>query len=105
MFHGARGRAYRINNVVLDPAETAPVAFVFALPSRSAVPTQFAEMYDLREANPAIINDSIYNDTSDFRLREDGWLLEKVSVLIPFSEMQSRLPTMYAADGANQTQT
>jgi hypothetical protein len=54
-------------------------------------------MYDLREAYPRITNDSVYNDSGDFRLREDGWLLEKVSVLIPFSEMQSRIPRMHAA--------
>jgi hypothetical protein len=101
LFRGASGRAYRIGNVILDPAELAPVAFVFALPSRSAVPSQFAEMYDLSAAYPAITNDSIYNDNSDFRLREDGWLLEKVSVLIPFSEMQTRIPRMHAATTTN----
>lgn len=97
LFQGASGRGYRIGNVILDPAETAPVAFVFALPSRSAVPAQFAEMYDLREAYPRIANDSVYNDAGDFRPREDGWLLRKVSVLIPFSQMQSQLPRMHAA--------
>jgi hypothetical protein len=94
LFHGASGRAYRIGNVILDPAEAAPIAFVFALSSRSTVPNQFTEMYDLRAAHPLITNDSVYNDAGDFRVREDGWLLEKVSVLIPFSEMQARMPTM-----------
>ncbi len=96
-FQGASGRGYRVSNVILDPAETVPVAFVFALPSRSAVPAQFAEMFDLTAAYPSVTNDSIYNDASDFRLREDGWLLEKVSVLIPFSEMRSRLPRMHSS--------
>jgi hypothetical protein len=95
LFKGASGRSYRIGNVILDQTETAPVAFVFALPSRTAVPTQFAEMFDLRAAYPRITNDSVYNDAGDFRVREDGLLLEKVSVLIPFSEM-SRIPTMHA---------
>jgi hypothetical protein len=54
-------------------------------------------MYDLHAAHPAIANDSVYNDAGDFRLREDGWLLEKVSILIPFSEIQSRIPRMYEA--------
>ena len=97
LFQGASGRSYRIGNIILDASETAPVAFVFALPSRSAVPAQFTEMYDLHAAHPAIANDSVYNDAGDFRLREDGWLLEKVSILIPFSEMQSRIPRMHEA--------
>lgn len=96
LFKGASGRSYRVGNIILDPAETAPIAFVFALPSRSAVPSQFAEMYDLRAAYPQIANDSVYNDAGDFRVREDGWLLEKVSVLIPFSEMQARIPQTLA---------
>jgi hypothetical protein len=96
LFTGASGRSYRIGNVILNEAETTPVAFVFALPSRTAVPNQFAEMFDLREAYPRITNDSVYNDAGDFRIREDGWLLKKVSVLIPFSEMQSRIPSALA---------
>ncbi|HZK90444.1 MAG TPA: hypothetical protein VFC56_09890 [Stellaceae bacterium] len=96
LFQGASGRSYRISSLIMDETETAPIAFVFPLPSRSAVPAQFTEMYDLRAAFPRIANDSVYNDAGDFRVREDGWLLEKVSVLIPFSEMQSRLPTMLA---------
>jgi hypothetical protein len=54
-------------------------------------------MYDLREAYPRITNNSVYNGSGDFRLREDDWLLEKVSVLIPFNQMQSRIPRMHAA--------
>jgi hypothetical protein len=95
-FKGASGRSYRIGNVILDPAETEPVAFAFALSSRNAVPAQFTEMYDLRAALPRIANDSIYDDAGDFRIREDGWLLEKVSVLIPFSELRSRIPRLHA---------
>jgi hypothetical protein len=94
LFQGASGRSYRIGNLIMDRTETKPLAFVFALPSRSAVAARFTEMFDLRAAHPEITNDSIYNDAGDFRVREDGWLLEKVSVLIPFSEMRARIPTM-----------
>jgi hypothetical protein len=45
---------------------------------------------------PSISNDIVYNENSDFRVREDGWLLEKVSILIPFGEMQARIPSMHA---------
>jgi hypothetical protein len=96
LFQGASGRSYRIGNLILDRTETKAVAFIFALPSRNAVPAQFTEMYDLRSAYPDITNDSVYNDAGDFRVREDGWLLEKVSVLTPFSEMRARIPTMLA---------
>jgi hypothetical protein len=95
-FQGASGRLYRISNLILNRTETEPVAFIFTLPSRSVVPTQFAEMYDLRAAYPRIINDSVYNDAGDFRVREDGWLLEKVSVLVPFSEVPTHIPPMLA---------
>jgi hypothetical protein len=95
-FKGASGRTYRIGNIILNLHETEPIAFAFAVPSRRAVPDRFYESSDLREAFPNIANDSIYNDASDFRIKEDGWLLEKVSVLIPFSEVRPRVLKLHA---------
>ncbi|HVB15635.1 MAG TPA: hypothetical protein VNF04_03810 [Stellaceae bacterium] len=90
-FKGASGITYRVPNVILD--QTLQRAFVFAVPlaSRSAVPTQFRELFDLKAAFPSVYNESIYNDASDFRPREDGWILEQVGDVVAISALRERL--------------
>lgn len=103
-FKGGSGRSYRITNVILDAQEMHAAAFVFALPSRSLVPAQFAEMFDLKAAHADTANDTIYNEAGDFRRKEDGWLLEKVSELIPFGEIAERLPRQIGVKRATTEQ-
>jgi hypothetical protein len=91
-FRGASGRTYRVANVVLDAQHSRPMLFVLPLSSRQAVSTQFRELYDLRAALPDILNDSIYDEESDFRPDEDGWVLSQVGSLTAYSDMSKILP-------------
>lgn len=84
-FHGKSGRAYRVSNVVLDEAQTVPIAFVVPLPGRSAVPGAFSEMYDLHAAFPSVANDSVYRDDGDIR-PEDTNLLSVVGKVFAYSQ-------------------
>ena len=96
-FKGKSGRGYRVQNVILDTQLSRPLAFAVPLASRSSVPNQFRELFDLKAAFPAIFNESIYNDAGDFRPDEDGWILEQVGGVIPLSELSSRLPALLDA--------
>ena len=96
-FHGASGRAYRVANVILDVQHSRPLLFVLPLPSRQAVSAQFRELYDLRAALPDVLNDSIYDEESDFRPDEDGWVLSQVGRLAAYSEMSKVLPAQIGA--------
>ncbi len=93
-FKGMSGSSYRVANVIMNTQETAPIGFVVPLPSRSAVASQFRELFDLRAAFPDVFRDSVFNDGSDFRQEEDGWLLRQVGEVTPFSEVRSRIPAL-----------
>lgn len=96
-FKGRSGRVYRVPNVILDKNLALPLAFAVPLASRSSVPVQFRELFDLKAAFPDIRNESIYNDASDFRPDEDGWILAQVGEVIPFSDLSRTLPALLGA--------
>ena len=90
-FKGASGITYRVPNVILDKNLQNAFAFAVPLASRSAVPSQFRELFDLRAAFPSIYNESIYNDLSDFRPQEDGWILGQVGDVVAISSLREKL--------------
>jgi len=83
-FRGKSGRTYKVTNVVLDAGESRPIAFVIPLSSRTAVPTAFAELFDLHSAYPEILTDSVYRDDGDIR-QEDMNLLQEVGRVFSYS--------------------
>jgi hypothetical protein len=91
-FKGASGTTYRVPNVILDQNLQVARAFVLPVASRSAVPTQFRELFDLRAAFPDVYLESIYNDESDFRPQQDGWVLQQVGEVLPISALRARMP-------------
>lgn len=91
IFKGRSGRGYRVANIILDEAQTRPVAFVVPLASRGAVAHQFRELYDLKAAMPDVLNESVYKEDSDFRPDEDGWVLRQVGELVPFHQLKPKL--------------
>lgn len=93
-FKGTSGTTYRVPNVILNAAGSDPLCFVMPLASRSAVASQFKELFDLKSAHPAVIADSVYDEDSDFRVEEDGWVLRQVGEVTPFGEIGSRLPAL-----------
>lgn len=96
VFRGQSRTAYRVANTILDESGREPVAFVVPLASRSAVASQFRELYDLRAAFPNIHRGSVYDEASDFRPKEDGWVLNEVGQVIPFGQIQIELPRALA---------
>ena len=96
-FKGKSGRLYRVAGVVLDASQQRPVAFVGVLPSRAAVANHFREFFDLHAQHPGVLKESIYDDASDFRPDEDGWVLKQVGDLIPYSRLSDRLPRVVKA--------
>ena len=99
-FKGASGITYRVPNVILDRTMQRAFAFAVPLASRSAVPSQFRELFDLKAAFPGIYNESIYNDASDFRPQEDGWVLEQVGGVMPISDLRERLTRVLEPESA-----
>ncbi len=93
-FKGQSGRIYRVPNVILDKQLSLPPVFAVPVASRSSVPFQFRELFDLKAAFPLIRNDSVYNDAGDFRPDEDGWILGQVGEVTPFSDLPKRLPEL-----------
>jgi len=93
-FIGKSGTAYRVSNTILDDAGREPVAFVVPLASRSSVAAQFRELFDLQAAFPSIARESVYDEGSDFRPAEDGWVLSQVGDVVPFGEILVRLPRL-----------
>lgn len=90
-FKGRSGRVYRVSNVILDRELSTPMAFAVPLASRSSVPAQFRELFDLKAAFPQIRNESVYNDAGDFRPDEDGWILSQVGEVFPISDLQRKM--------------
>jgi hypothetical protein len=93
-FKGTSGTTYRVPNTILNETESDAVCFVMPLASRSAVAAQFKELFDLRSAYPSVVAESVYNEQSDFRVEEDGWVLKQIGEVTPFSEIGSRLPQL-----------
>ena len=96
-FKGRSGRTYRVQNLILDQKLQRPLVFAVPLASRSAVPSQFRELFDLKAAYSSVRNESIYDDEGDFRPDEDGWLLEQVGDVVPISEIKTRIAPLLAA--------
>ena len=96
-FKGASGISYRVGNVILDELETAPIAFVVPVPSRGSVAGMFRELFDLKSVLPRVKNDAVYNENSDFRFNEDGWILRQVGDVTPFGDLPRVLPLLLAA--------
>ena len=96
-YKGASGITYRVPNVILNPTLQCPFAFAVPLASRTAVPSQFRELFDLKAAFPHVYNESIYNDAGDFRPREDGWILEQVGAVVAISALRERLSKVLEA--------
>lgn len=90
-FKGQSGRSYRVTGVILDASETRPVAFVSPLASRASVSTQFRDFFDLHAAWPGVLKETVYDEASDFRPDEDGWVLKQVGDLVPYSAMATRM--------------
>ncbi|NYZ12521.1 hypothetical protein HL658_08160 [Azospirillum sp. RWY-5-1] len=84
-FKGKSGRLYRVANVILDSSRSKPVAFVMAITGRHAIPAAFSEMFDLKQALPAVANDSVYPDDSGVRI-EDANLLNEVGRAFAYSK-------------------
>ncbi len=93
-FKGRSGRVYRVPNVILNKELSTPLAFAVPLASRSSVPIQFRELFDLKAAFPDVRNESVYNDEGDFRPDEDGWILAQVGEVVPFSDLAKMLPAL-----------
>jgi len=93
-FKGESGQTYRISNVVLDENEKEPIAFVVPLPSRNSVPSLFREFFDLKAAMPSVLKDSVYDEASDFRPKEDGWVLSQVGEVIAFPNLSATLASL-----------
>jgi hypothetical protein len=96
-FKGVSGTTYRIANTILDQQAREPVAFVVPVPTRSSVNPQFRELFDLKAAFPDIFRDSVYNEGSDFRPQEDGWVLRQVGSVTPLGALRSELEPMLDA--------
>lgn len=100
-FRGKSGTPYRVSNTILDDAGRDPIAFIVPLASRGSVATQFKELFDLREAFPNIVRESVYDEDSDFRPAEDGWVLSQVGEVVPFGEIRTRLPFLLSRHTSN----
>lgn len=87
VFRGKSGASYRIANTILDAQRQMPIAFIVPIPSRGSVANQFRELYDLQAAYPSIDRESVYDEGSDFRATEDGWMLGQVGKVAPFSSI------------------
>jgi len=102
-FKGQSKTIYRVANTILDEAGREPVAFIVPLASRSAVASQFRELYDLRAAFPNVDRESVYDEGSDFRPEEDGWMLNQVGGVIPFGQIQNELPRLLSRQTPQQS--
>lgn len=89
---GESGRSYHIPTIILDSSQSFPLAFLVPLPSRAAVPTRFAEFFDIRKAHDRVQRESIYDENSDFR-PEDLRLMQmdSMSEVIPFQQTRVRV--------------
>jgi hypothetical protein len=97
-FKGRSGTIYRVANTILDAQAREPIAFIVPLASRSSVATQFRELFDLQAAFPAVMRESVYDESSDFRPAEDGWVLSQVGDVIAFGDLRMRLPSLLAME-------
>jgi hypothetical protein len=100
-FKGASDHTYRVSNVVLDEHEKQPIAFVVPLASRTSVPTLFRELFDLKAAFPSVVNDTVYDEMSDFRPKEDGWVLSQVGEVTAFGSLPIMLSSLMKSRAAH----
>ena len=84
---GKSGREYRVENIVLDPAERHRVAFIETIRTRSVVADKFMEFHDLSQMHDA----GRYSVTngSESLTGPDEAILAEVSQLVPFAESRS----------------
>jgi hypothetical protein len=96
---GESGRSYQIPSLILDSSLSFPVAFVVPLPNRAAVPTRFAEFFDIRRAHQRVRRESVYDEGSDIRSEDLRFMqTEQVSELIPFQQTRIRFTQLITAE-------
>jgi hypothetical protein len=89
---GESGRSYHIPSLILDRSQSFPLAFVVPLPNRTAVPTRFAEFFDIRKAHERVRRESIYDEGSDFRPEDLRFMqMDSMSEVIPFQQTKMRM--------------
>ena len=92
---GKSGRTYHVRNVILDPSQETPVAFVEAIANRASVANRFMEFHDLRGEYGATTNISVY-DVHENLPRADISLLREVSEPLTFNESRKWFREMTA---------
>ena len=93
---GASGRLYRVGNVVLNVAQTTPVAFVESFANRAGVANHFMEFFDLRPAYPEVGRYSVYDQNEPFTKPELN-LLREVSQVVSYGQSRQALAVLRSA--------